>query len=420
MGNSNEEARIRNRHAEEIARIEAMNEENERRAAIERLALENGYKLDLKRIENLAEQARMEHQRKLKEIEYDAENKRRLADIQRNKDEMEDRRLRDEIEKGHEIKVKELLAKEKKDQMEHDRLTEDMRRKHELESKKQSDDYLLKTRELDIKREHDKVSEEHRYDEKIKEIESKKEVELKKIEVEKLAKEKEIKLIEVTHDKDTKILQHNHEEKLKQAERDMKNDEHRYDLEKEKRKEDHEKETLQIKNNFNITMENIKGNNEKNKNEMKLKEKQQDYEMKKLELEYQLKLKEMEMKKQQNNSNFFPQFQDYPMNYYHMQIYQNPGNFYPNPNYQSLGQNLNQKPVPNSNYPAPNPYWSNQIPNNQIPQMAQTQQMQGQFIPYNNYYPMNQNQIPKMNPMEIKEMNESNDNNVVSFQTNPK
>ena len=45
MGNSNEEARIRNRHAEEIARIEAMNEENERRAAIERLALENGYKL---------------------------------------------------------------------------------------------------------------------------------------------------------------------------------------------------------------------------------------------------------------------------------------------------------------------------------------------------------------------------------------
>ena len=68
MGNSNEEARIRNRHAEEIARIEAMNEENERRAAIERLALENGYKLDLKRIENLAEQARMEHQRKLKEI----------------------------------------------------------------------------------------------------------------------------------------------------------------------------------------------------------------------------------------------------------------------------------------------------------------------------------------------------------------
>ena len=180
MGNSNEEARIRNRHAEEIARIEAMNEENERRAAIERLALENGYKLDLKRIENLAEQARMEHQRKLKEIEYDAENKRRLADIQRNKDQMEDRRLRDEIEKGHEIKVKELLAKEKKDQMEHDRLTEDMRRKHELESKKQSDDYLLKTRELDIKREHDKVSEEHRHDEKIKEIESKKEVELKK------------------------------------------------------------------------------------------------------------------------------------------------------------------------------------------------------------------------------------------------
>ena len=62
MGNSNKEKEIRNRHAEEIARIEAMNEENERQAAIKRLALENGYKLDLKRIQNYADEARMRHE----------------------------------------------------------------------------------------------------------------------------------------------------------------------------------------------------------------------------------------------------------------------------------------------------------------------------------------------------------------------
>ena len=54
MGNDIEKMEIRNRHSERIAKIEAMKEEQERQPAIKRLALENGYKLDLKRIEMLA------------------------------------------------------------------------------------------------------------------------------------------------------------------------------------------------------------------------------------------------------------------------------------------------------------------------------------------------------------------------------
>lgn len=53
MGNSNEEARIRNRHAEEIARIEAMRDDNERKREIERFAEENKLKKYMKEIEKL-------------------------------------------------------------------------------------------------------------------------------------------------------------------------------------------------------------------------------------------------------------------------------------------------------------------------------------------------------------------------------
>ena len=60
MGNDNEEMEIRNRHSERVSEIEAMREEQERQAAIKKLMVENGFKLDLKRIEMLAEKARME------------------------------------------------------------------------------------------------------------------------------------------------------------------------------------------------------------------------------------------------------------------------------------------------------------------------------------------------------------------------
>ena len=61
MGNSNEEARIRNRHAEEIARIEAMRDDNERKREIERFAEENKLKKYMKEIERAIKKDQMEY-----------------------------------------------------------------------------------------------------------------------------------------------------------------------------------------------------------------------------------------------------------------------------------------------------------------------------------------------------------------------
>ena len=129
MGNDNEEMEIRYKHSERIAEIEAMKEEQERQAAIQRLALENGYKLDLKRIEMLAEKARMEHERKLIEIENNRQHNKDLTEIERKRDEMLDKRERDKQNKDYELRLKELNDQASKDRMEDQRLTEEMRKK---------------------------------------------------------------------------------------------------------------------------------------------------------------------------------------------------------------------------------------------------------------------------------------------------
>jgi hypothetical protein len=69
MGNDNEAEKIRNEHAEKMEEIEAMKDIKEQELAIKRFAEENGYKLELKRIEMLVEQIRNVHERKLIEIE---------------------------------------------------------------------------------------------------------------------------------------------------------------------------------------------------------------------------------------------------------------------------------------------------------------------------------------------------------------
>jgi hypothetical protein len=104
MGNDNDEMEIRYKHAEKIAEIEAMKEEQERQAAIKRLAVENGYKLDLKRIEMLAEKARMEHERKLIKIENNRQHNKNLTDNERKRDEMLDKRERDKQNKDYELR----------------------------------------------------------------------------------------------------------------------------------------------------------------------------------------------------------------------------------------------------------------------------------------------------------------------------
>ena len=83
MGNDNEAKKIENAHAEECDRIKNIHAENERMLAIKELAVRNGYQLDLRRLENYAEEARMSHQREMRKIEYDAENKRYLAETEK-------------------------------------------------------------------------------------------------------------------------------------------------------------------------------------------------------------------------------------------------------------------------------------------------------------------------------------------------
>ena len=59
MGNDNERLRIENEHKEEINKIKAMDDENDRKAALKRFAEENKFKLSLEEIERYSRKDRM-------------------------------------------------------------------------------------------------------------------------------------------------------------------------------------------------------------------------------------------------------------------------------------------------------------------------------------------------------------------------
>ena len=61
MGNDNEIRKIENNHREEIEKIYALKEDNERKRAIEELAVRNNYNIKKEELENLAEEARNKH-----------------------------------------------------------------------------------------------------------------------------------------------------------------------------------------------------------------------------------------------------------------------------------------------------------------------------------------------------------------------
>ena len=61
MGNDNERRKIENNHREEIEKIYALKEDNERKRAIEELAVRNNYNIKKEELENLAEEARNKH-----------------------------------------------------------------------------------------------------------------------------------------------------------------------------------------------------------------------------------------------------------------------------------------------------------------------------------------------------------------------
>ena len=61
MGNGNERRKIENNHREEIEKIYALKEDNDRKRAIEELAVRNNYNIKKEELENLAEEARNKH-----------------------------------------------------------------------------------------------------------------------------------------------------------------------------------------------------------------------------------------------------------------------------------------------------------------------------------------------------------------------
>ena len=68
MGNDNERRKIENNHSEEIEKIYALKEDNDRKRAIEELAVRNNYNLKKEELENLAEEARNKHEENMKKI----------------------------------------------------------------------------------------------------------------------------------------------------------------------------------------------------------------------------------------------------------------------------------------------------------------------------------------------------------------
>ena len=68
MGNDNEAEEIANKHSEEIGKIAAMREDNERKRAIEEMKAKYKFQCTMKELENYAQKFRDEHERKTKEI----------------------------------------------------------------------------------------------------------------------------------------------------------------------------------------------------------------------------------------------------------------------------------------------------------------------------------------------------------------
>ena len=87
MGNSNEEQRIRNRHSEEIAIIEAKRDDNERKREIERFAKENNLKKYMKKIEAEMKKDLMMHEGRMEELNIQKDDMIRRNNNERKKDE---------------------------------------------------------------------------------------------------------------------------------------------------------------------------------------------------------------------------------------------------------------------------------------------------------------------------------------------
>lgn len=101
MGNDYEEQRIRNRYAEEIARIEAMRDDNERKREIERFVEENKLKKYMKEIKRGMKRDQIEHEEKMEDLSIKRDDMQRRNNKERRREEKRHQRETKQIENNY-------------------------------------------------------------------------------------------------------------------------------------------------------------------------------------------------------------------------------------------------------------------------------------------------------------------------------
>ena len=127
MGNENEKLRIENEHEEEINKIKAMDDENDRQAAIKRFAEENKFKLSLEEIERLSRKDRMEHEEKMEDLSIKREQMIQEKNNERKKDAEYHERTMVEINNEHLKQMENLSIQRENNQIENNRKLEEMK-----------------------------------------------------------------------------------------------------------------------------------------------------------------------------------------------------------------------------------------------------------------------------------------------------
>ena len=127
LGNENERRRIESQHEEEMARIKAMDNENERKAALQRFIEENNLKIKLEEIERSVKKDRMEHEERMEDLSIKREDMIEMRKNERSKDEEKHIRKLQKINDRHQERMDKLNIEKEKNQMDNNRLTEEMR-----------------------------------------------------------------------------------------------------------------------------------------------------------------------------------------------------------------------------------------------------------------------------------------------------
>ena len=136
MGNKNEKLRIENEHEEEINKMKAIDDENDRQAALKRFAEENKLKLSLEEIERYSRKDRMKHEEIMDELSTKKEVMILEKNNERKKDEEYHERKMAEINNGHLKQMKNLSIQRENNQMENNRKLKEMKLKDENEKMK--------------------------------------------------------------------------------------------------------------------------------------------------------------------------------------------------------------------------------------------------------------------------------------------